>query len=326
MTNEQEMIDDQEMTIALLGIAATKESPDEVCPPDNLMSALIENRVNRKTRAKMLSHLNRCEDCYLVWEQLGAYSAQENVLTEENVMAQENVKTQENVQVVKPPKVKNTGLIQRFENCFNAKFFWQTAASGLAVASLALALIVNLPDSPDQAGYSDLAMAVATVDADVLARSIEQLAAPWENQTFGFNNASYTIPAKAVGAGIWNARSTLLNVQDPLPVELHSEPAIVWQDSQWYDYYALGQWTLSAWILVNAENIEQSQWELLSEALQTLEARFKQRQQAEPEATIALQSIHKMQVSLERLAQKQDLSAQRILLRDIKLGMQKIFL
>jgi hypothetical protein len=290
------------------------------------MSALIENRVNRKTRAKMLSHLNQCEDCYLVWEQLGVLTAQENVLTEENVMAQENVKPQENVQIVKQPRADKAGLFQRFENWFNARFFWQTAASGLAVASLALALIVNLPDAPDSAGFLDPAMAVATVDSEVLARGIEQLPAPWENQTFGFNNATYTTPAKAVGAGIWNARSTLLNAQDPLPKQLLSEPAIVWQDSQWYDYYAFGQWTLSAWILVNAENIEQPQWVLLSDALQTLETRFEQRQQAEPEAAIALQNIHKMQVSLDSLSQKQDLSAQRTLLREIKLGLHKFFL
>jgi len=191
---------------------------------------------------------------------------------------------------------------------------------------LAIAVIVNLPDVPYQDIYSAPSMAVVTLDADALARSINQSPAPWENQTFGFTKATYTAPAKAVGAGMWDTKSTLTNSMDALPVQLVSESAIDWQDSEWSDYYAFGKWTLSAWVLARAEHIKQPQWVLLGESLQSLKAGFKQRQQSEPEAKIALQTIAKMQVSLDRLSQKEDLFAQNTLLRDIERGLQKLFM
>lgn len=301
------MADDQDRTLALLGVAATKKQQDEFCPSENIMSAFIENRVNSESRTMMLSHLNQCQDCYLVWELVGDHIAQDNV------------------QVVKQHTAEKSAFIQRIENWLNSVASWQTAIPGLALASVTIALIVNLPDASYQDVYSDPSM-VVTLDADTLSRNINQLPAPWKNQTFGFAKSTYTTPAKAVGAGIWSARSTLMNSQDSLPAQLVSEPAIDWQDSEWHDYYAFGKWTLSAWIVAKAENIKQPQWVLLNESLQSLEAGFKQRSQSEPEAKITLQTIAKMKVSLDHLSQKEDVFAQSDLLRDIELGLQKLFL
>lgn len=302
------MADNQDRTLALLSIAATKKPQNKPCPPENIMSAFIENRVNSNTRAMMLSHLNQCQDCYLTWEQVGLYMAQNND------------------PVVNHHKTEKLGFIQRFESWLNSVVSWQTAVPGLALASVAIALIVNLPDASYQDVYSDPSMVVVTLDADTLTRNINQLPAPWKNQTFGFAKSTYTTPAKAVGAGIWSARSTLMNSQVPLPAQLVSDPAIDWQDSEWQDYYAFGKWTLSAWIVAKAENIKQPQWVLLRDSLQSLETGFKQRSQSEPEAKITLQTIDKMKVSLDRLSKKEDVFAQSDLLRDIELGLQKLFL
>jgi hypothetical protein len=111
-----------------------------------------------------------------------------------------------------------------------------------------------------------------------------------------------------------------------LPAQLVSDPAIDWQDSEWLDYYVFGQWLVSAWVLAKDEHINPSQWTQLNTSLKTLETGFKQRKQSEHEVEIALQTIVKMKVTLERLSQKQDLSAQSSLLREIDLGLQKLFM
>jgi hypothetical protein len=67
------MPDYQDRTLALLGIAATTEVLYQPCPSENIMSAFVEDRIDPTTRAMMLSHLNRCEICYLTWEQLNIY-------------------------------------------------------------------------------------------------------------------------------------------------------------------------------------------------------------------------------------------------------------
>jgi hypothetical protein len=302
------MADKQERTLALLGIAATKKPQDKPCPPENIMSAFIENRVNLETRALMLAHLNRCEDCYFTWEQLGPFVALKDVKN-----LQQN-------------DIEKTEFFQHFENWCNSWISWQTVVPGLALASLAIALVVQIPNSPDQDSYSAPSMAAVTLDADALANSINQLPAPWKNQTFGFTKSTYSASAKAIGAGIWNARRTLLNSKDPLPIELVSEPEIDWQDSEWHDYYAFGKWTLSTWILARADHVEQPQWVLLNQSLQTLETGFEKRQSSEPEAIIALQTIAKLKISLDRLSEKEDFPAQNNLLREIELGLQKLFI
>ena len=299
------MADDQDRTLALLGIAATKETQDQPCPPDNIMSAFIENRMGPKTRAMMLSHLNRCEDCYLLWEQLGGEIAQDCI------------------KATKQHQPDKVGFFQRLENWFNMGISWQTAVPGLV---LAIVLVVNLTDTSKKDAYSDSPMAVVRLDAEMLASSINQFPVPWKDQNFGFSKSTYTSPAKAVGVGIWNAKNTFLNTQHPLPNQLVSDFAIDWQNSEWQDYYTFGKWSVSAWVLANAKHVEPAQWMQLSKSLQTLEASFKQHQQSESEAKIVLRAIDKIKASVGSLSHQEDLSAQTALLREIELGLQKLFL
>ncbi len=301
------MADNQDKNIALLGIAATKNTLDQECPPENIMSAFIEGRLDSEMRTKMLSHVNQCEDCYFTWEQTSIFLAQNNT------------------PVVEQHTAKKAGVLKRLKSWFDSGFSWQIAVPGIALASLAIALVVNLPDSY-KSGYSDQSIAATTLDADTLAHVINQLPVPWKDQTFGFNKSAFTAPAKALGVGIWNARKSLMNSDDPLPVQLVSEPAINWRDSEYHDYYAFGIWILDAWILGNAEYVKPQQWALLRESLQTLETGLQQRQQSEAQATIALQTIDKMKTSLDHLSKKTDLTAQKALLREIELGLQKLSL
>jgi hypothetical protein len=300
------MGENQDKAVALLGIAATKEPQDKPCPPDNVMSAFIENRVNSKTRTMMLSHLNQCEDCYVVWEQLGIYAVEENA------------------QAVKQKKAEKTGFIQRLKNWYNDRPIWNAAIPGIALASLTVVLMVNRPDSPNQGMTVDPSIAVAALDADMLGDSISQYPLPWESSTFGFFNSTYTAPVKAVGAGLWNARNELINSKAPLPSQLASEPEIDWKNSEWRDYYAFGQWTMSAWVFAKAKQIDPTQWAELNKILQALEIRFKQ--QPDPEAIRVLQTIDKIKGSLNRLSKTEDVLAQATFLREIDLGLQKLFL
>lgn len=303
------MTDNQNRALALLGVAATKKPLNLTCPPENVMSAFIEDRVESKTRTMMLSHINGCEDCYLTWETLSVFLAQNTV------------------QAVKHNNTDQAGLFQRLVNWFNSDFSWHIAVPGLALASLAIALVVNMPFTLYKNAITNPAMVAATtLDADKLADSINQLPVPWKDQTFGFNQSAYTKQAKAVGVGIWNARGALMNSDAPLPSQLGTEYPIDWQDSDCRDYYAFGQWTLDAWVLANAEHVKPVQWQLMNKSLQTLETDLKQRQQSEPEAVIALQTIGKMKTSLDRLSRKADFSAQSTLIREIEIGLQKLFL
>ena len=163
------MADDQDRTLALLGIAATKETQDQPCPPDNIMSAFIENRMGSKNRAMMLSHLNRCEDCYLLWEQLGGEIEQDCI------------------KATKQHQPDKVGFFQRLENWFNMGISWQTAVPGLA---LAIVLVVNLMDTSKQDAFSDPSLAVVRLDAEMLASSLNQFPAPWKDQTFGFSKST----------------------------------------------------------------------------------------------------------------------------------------
>jgi hypothetical protein len=96
--------------------------------------------------------------------------------------------------------------------------------------------------------------------------------------------------------------------------------------SEYHNYNAIRQRTLDAWVLVNADYVKPEQWQLMNQSLQTLKSGLKQRQQVEPEAAIALQTIDKMTSSLDRLSRKTDISAQSTLMREIELGLQKLFL
>ncbi len=305
------MAENQDRTLALLGIAATKKPVDLTCPPENVMSAFIEDRVESKTRAMMLSHINGCEDCYMTWETLSVFLAQNQTIMETS-----------------PQKsVNKDSLIQRFGEWFNSGFSWQTAVPGLALASLAIAVVVNVPHSLYKTTNTDPSViAATTLDADSLSNSIAQLPVPWQDQAFGFSKTTHSNQAKAVGVGIWTARNTLMNSNDPLPDQLVSQPVVDWQTSESRDYFAFGQWALDAWVLANAKTVKPEQWTLLNQSLNNLENGFNQRQHSEPEAAIALQTIDKMKDKLEKLSRKADFSAQTALSREIEIGLQKLFL
>ncbi|MCK5905810.1 MAG: hypothetical protein KAG86_11025 [Gammaproteobacteria bacterium] len=232
---------------------------------------------------------------------------------------------EENVQAVKQQEVDKIGLIQRFKNWYNDKPIWQTAVPGFALASLAVILVVNQSDVPHQNISPDSSITMASADNDGLIESIKQYPSPWENQTLGFSSSTYSTPVKAVGIGIWRSKSKLINSKDPLPVQLESEVAIDWKTSEWRDYYAFGEWIINAWELANEEQVGLSKWVELSKTLQTLESNFKQHPKPEPEAEITLQAIDKIKVSLGLLSQKKDTLAQTTLLREMDLGLQKLF-
>ncbi len=295
----------QDRMIALLGIAATKEVQHQPCPSENIMSAFIEDRVDFETRAMILSHLNRCEICYLTWEQLNIHVAQSQPYTR---------------------RLHNAGYHQRSRNGFNSDFSWRKVFPGLVFVSLLIALVVNILVTSYKEIDVDTPMASAAIlDAGTLATSINQLPVPWNNQPFELNDSTYAHPVKAFGVGIWSARNALMNEADSIPTLLVSHPTIDWQASQWRDYYTLGQLTLDAWVLANAKQIKPTQWTLLRQSLQALETGLQERLQSEPEASIALQLIDKMKINLKRLSRKTDYSARKSLLNEIEIGLEKLF-
>ncbi len=302
------MPDYQDRDIALLGIAATKQALDQPCPSENNMSAFIENRLDTPARIDMLSHLNRCEECYLTWEQLSISVIQENPGTHQ-------------------PKVEQAATHQWNITYRNTGDSWRSTVPYLILIAFVIGLFVNMLVTSLKNISSDPSFAVATtIDAKTLSQSINQLPVPWKDQTVELNNSTYTVPAKAFGAGIWSARNTLMNSNDPFPAQLAQKPTIDWQNSKWRDYYAFGRLTLDVWVLASAKYVKPTQWSLLRKSLQALETGFKQRHQSEPEANIALQMIGNMKANLHRLSRKNDLESQRYLLEEIAFGLQKFFI
>ncbi len=301
------MPDYQDRILALLGIAATKEALHQPCPSENIMSAFIEDRVDSETRAMMLSHLNRCELCYLTWEQLSFPEGQNNL------------------HVTQQHKAKKVELRKYSMDESNSDCSWQKIMTGLVFALLLIALVTMLANSYKTMTTDSSMASAATLDAGTLTTSINQFPIPWKNQPYALHGLTYALPVKAFGVGTWNARNALLNEKEPLPAHLVSQPTIDWHASQWRDYYTLGHLTLDAWVLANAEQVKSTQWTLLRQSIESLEIGLQKRQQSEPEAGIALQMIDKMKASLEHLSKNADYSAQKALLHDIEIGLQKFF-
>ncbi|MEE9425937.1 MAG: hypothetical protein V3V18_13330 [Methylococcales bacterium] len=302
------MPDYQDRTLALLGIAATTEVLHQPCPSENIMSAFIEDRIDLKTRAMMLSHLNRCEICYLTWEQL-------------NISV-----VQDNLQTIKKNKADKVWFHRRSKRRGNSSSSLQKKSPWLVLVSLLITFAVYMFVTSFLTITSDPSMDTATTfDVDVLASNIDQLPVPWKNQLSGPDSSAYSLPAKAFGTGIWSAKNELLGANQLLPAQLVSLSTIDWQGSQWSIYHAFGRLTLDVWVLANAnKQVKLAQWTLLRKSLQALEIGFQKRQQFEPEASIALQMIDKMKVSLTRLSRKSNHSARKTLLNDIEIGLRKL--
>ncbi|MCH9696891.1 MAG: hypothetical protein K0U68_02195 [Gammaproteobacteria bacterium] len=307
------MTDNQDKALALLGIAATKKTVEIACPPENIMSAFIENRVESKTRHMMLSHINHCEECYITWESLSVFLAQHAETVHE-------AKQQSHT-------TGSTSVLQKISDWFSSGFSWQIAAPGLALASLAMAVVINMPDTLYTINNPNASVvAAATLDADTLAKNIDQLSLPWESETYGFSHSGYSNAAKAFGAGLWFSRNQLMDAENQLPTALLSNPKINWQSSDYQDYYALGQWSLNAWILARATHVEPKQWERLNQSLESIEVRLQQRVGHESEAKLSLNTIDKLKTTLTRLSKQPGLSEQHNLSREIELGLQRLFI
>ena len=171
----------------------------------------------------MLSHLNRCEDCYLTWEQLSVSVTQSNQDAQQPKVAQ-----------IEPQKYPI--------NCFNTAGSWRLTVLYLALICLVIGIVVNtLVTSCTNFQCDPSIAAVTTIDSKTLLWSINQLPIPWKDQTIELSSSTYTVPAIAFGAGLWSARNALMNSNDPLPNQLAFEPTINWQESKLRDYYALGR-------------------------------------------------------------------------------------
>lgn len=223
--------------------------------------------------------------------------------------------------------IESPGMLQKISDWFGSGFSWQIAAPGLALASLAMAVVINMPDTLYTINNPNASVvASATLDADTLAKNIDQLSLPWDSETYGFSQSEYSNAAKAFGAGLWFSRNQLIDAENQLPAVLASDLENNWQSSDYQDYFALGQWNLNAWILAKATHVEPEQWERLSQSLESIEARLQKRVGNEPEAQLTLNTINKIKTTLTRLSEQPGLSEQHNLSREIELGLQRIFI
>lgn len=298
-------IDD--MAVALLGIATTKQPLDNPCPPDNTVSAFIEQRLDKKTRAMMIAHLNQCESCYCAWENLTLFLAEEQLPELQSQTAN------------KP------GFLENIKNRLNSATFWKSATPGLAFASLFLAVVIVVPDLADNKNPPESLIIAPVLDNTVaLADNLKQLHFPWQDQTYAFSSSGTSVATQAFGVGLWNARNNLLNTRDPLPAQLTPKTEINWEASQYRYYYNFGQWTLNAWALAKTARVSPAQWLQQRQILKKITVGLAQQQGAE--AITAIKIADKIITHLEILSKKPNIVTQEALLRDIEMGMQRIFL
>ncbi|MBF0423621.1 MAG: CHAT domain-containing protein [Magnetococcales bacterium] len=63
----------QERLEVMIALAASrKKRTGQSCPPAHKLAALVAKRVNPKTRAHLLEHINGCSDCYQAWLAMAA--------------------------------------------------------------------------------------------------------------------------------------------------------------------------------------------------------------------------------------------------------------
>ncbi|HHJ38535.1 MAG: hypothetical protein AXA67_08210 [Methylothermaceae bacteria B42] len=299
--NFQEM----EKLSATCGLAATRPNdPAGECPPDAVMAAFLEHRLDQRGKKKMLTHLNRCEDCYRLWVETSL------LLHEE---APESAAT-----TPSQVKEKRPSLWDKMRGWLPAAPVLVPALAGAALTVAVVAVLVNRPDSQLQQPTL-IALIENHPGAEKLAA---QLPEPWEGTPLAFDSESYSAAERAIAAGIWETKHRLADGQAPLPGILEGD-LTQWRQADLKPYYQLGQWLATAWILAQNESGSVKDWQKLLQTSRTLATRLATRN--DHEAANARRLLTQLQPVLQSLAHQQAPQIRAQFARQIQIAMERLF-
>lgn len=289
---------------ALCGLAATSSGqPGEPCPPETVMAAFIEHRLDQRQKQKMLAHLNRCEDCYQVWL--------ETCLVMEEQTAQEAPKT--------PSAQSGKSWWDKIHMRLPS---WTILAPSLAAATLAVAVVAVLVTRPLSPTGTPTLIALNQTSPEI-ASAAAQLPEPWAASPLAFDGNRYSPAERALAAGIWATKQRLGGVrQDAMPALLGNDLSR-WQRPELKDYFQLGQWLASAWILAQSGTMATADWRQLDQTARALIHEFSAR--GEPESSKAVAILKQLQPLLQQMAERQPPPLRGQLARQLRIAMEKLF-
>ena len=266
----------QDRLAALAALVVQPRAEPGPCPPPEELATFSEGRLSPEARARMLTHLDACPDCYREW------------LAVQRVMAEQPA-------VVTP-------LVRQASRRRQAIGWWSGLGMALA-AGLLIALVWWWPLVREPTPAEQVAQAYATVLQASSGLPVEAIAArrlPWEEEPagYGFATSGITEPAtRAFGAGLWTGRA-LLRSRDPhviptLPPDL-IPPAgqETWETTEWAPYAVLGRWLVLLQVLcVSPQEVSATLWEQQQAIDRRLQAAFHDRPKIEVAAQTVLKAL-----------------------------------
>jgi len=273
-----------------IALAIKEPRPAGTCPTAEELATLVENRLGRGARRRLLRHLAACPECYGLWLETARHEKQ-------------------------PAAAKRFSLRWQFQP-------WVPLGAALAACLLLIFWTTapfNQPSLPKllESSYQSLAQSADSTELTELAR---QQAFPWEqpNRAYGLMPASTTIPARAFAAGLWWGRADLTGISAPLPPAFRPpmEAGPSWESSAWGPYFGLGRWLVTVKVAVALHDtaLPEVFWRELRETSLLLQDTLADRIATEPEAQWASKPLTSVAVLLAQVSEQGPTPRQRRLL------------
>jgi hypothetical protein len=274
MTNHQhQALAEHERLIALMGLVAQVPEGIDSCPSDEQLADFVSGGMSAKNRRIMLAHLDRCQDCYYAWLEIGSYLGEQ--VTENR------------------HKTRPTYLERIRAWTGGALSAWQVALPA-AAALLLLGAFFLMPATSNLQQLIDREYAAsADLYADAGEASSKSLPLPWDNAVQGFNQSEPPPEKQAFGAGLWAGKHELAGIrQPPIPALLAHPSGKDWDDTEWKNYFEFGKWAYLMQTRIRS-GYEHWNWENQRTIWQALHQSFfdKGREKQNKEALAALERL-----------------------------------
>lgn len=292
MVTEETKSIQEEQTLVLLGLAATKPEPAEACLSAEQLAAFIDGQLSLPRRKAIMAHLNSCETCYREWLEVAHAIAE--------------------LQPQAVPSRKRAWW-QRLREAWPVQPRMIPLAAALAMSLVVMALVIQKPQETWQIPQ----LAATVQNHPGLDQALAALPRELADVSFGFSDRPQDPAKQAFSEGFKQARRWLEGnsaVEDA-----------VGQHSPWRDYYDLGQWTLLTWMLAQAEGVSPKEWQGFIRHCQSLITRFEQRA-GEEAAKQALTSLREIHALLNNLARRPDPAQKTLLTRKLQLTIQQFLI
>lgn len=280
---------------ALLGLAAKKNEPIDICPSPEQLSLFIDGQLKKKMRSQMLAHLNQCEPCRSIWLETASYLESKS-----------------------ESKTTSTGqkIIQGIRDFLTPG---PLIIGGVTAAILFLVIITG-PDINQQidSGY-EIFSNQNNMEAANLANTFIM---PWDNATMAFSKPSIQAEKNAFGAGLWQGKNKFISIPKPLPSKLMPTNKKHWQDTNLENQYQFGRFVILLWVVSQLTN-DLSDWNKHKKTLFQLHKNLADYANNTELTQSMLVSIEQVTTTIEGFKDKQNITKKKPLQRLLEVIMQK---